>query len=325
MMQPISRVYNDFNVDEKQGIITKSSSDVKLQDEIHYYKNIPKEYKKYFPKLIGSSAKDDKHHLKLKYIPVGNLGDLMINEAYDEDLWLDIFGEIKSILNDFSKKTVPYTQRYADEMFIKKTENEYNKFKNNKDFINLFRFNTLTINDVDCANFDQIWPVVKDIIRQFTPSDFCVIHGDMCFSNILYNPEDVPRLKLIDPRGSFGAVGHYGDRYYDIAKILHSIDGGYEYFITDNFEVKQSYNIVTLTYGNDNKNYILNTFINEFSDYDLVKAHIIEGLIYIGMCARHYDNPKRQVAMYATGIRILNDVIGYINQPVSVAEDRHII
>ena len=44
-------------------------------------------------------------------------------------------------------------------------------------------------------------------------------------------------LKFIDPRGSFGQTKYYGDPYYDLAKLMHSCDGGYEYFITDNFKI----------------------------------------------------------------------------------------
>ena len=309
MMQPISRAYNEFEVDEKAGIITKTSAEVKLQDEIDYYKSIPKEYKKHFPKLIGSSSKDGKHELKLKYIPVQNLGQLMVNRPVDPEFWVNVFSSIKSVLSDFSKKTVPYTHRYSTSMFIDKTEREYNKLKADENLQSLFRFPILSINDDDCHNFDVIWPAVKDLIKSLPPVDYCVIHGDMCFSNILCDTTNGVNLKFIDPRGSFGAVGHYGDRYYDIAKLMHSIDGGYEYFISDSFEVKQSYNIITLDYSNRNKDDIFDIFKQEFSEYDLMRAKLIEGLIYIGMCARHYDSAKRQAAMYSTGIRILNNVI----------------
>ena len=34
-------------------------------------------------------------------------------------------------------------------------------------------------------------------------------------------------LKMIDPRGMFGETKYYGDPYYDLAKLMHSCDGGY--------------------------------------------------------------------------------------------------
>ena len=38
------------------------------------------------------------------------------------------------------------------------------------------------------------------------------------------------------------------------------------------------------------------------------KIKLIEGLIFVGMCARHYDNLDRQKAMLMTGLNILNNV-----------------
>ena len=39
------------------------------------------------------------------------------------------------------------------------------------------------------------------------------------------------------------------------------------------------------------------------------KDKLIQGLIYIGMCSRHYDSFLRQLVMYLNGVRILNEVL----------------
>ena len=54
-----------------------------------------------------------------------------------------------------------------------------------------------------------------------------------------------------------------------------------------------------------NQNNIVLVSLREWQDE---KCDIIEGTIFIGMCARHYDSPKRQIAMYLTGIKILNRI-----------------
>ena len=56
-----------------------------------------------------------------------------------------------------------------------------------------------------------------------------VMHGDFCFSNILYSFR-TSRVRLIDPRGldDRGRFSLHGDRRYDLAKLMHSICGGYD-------------------------------------------------------------------------------------------------
>jgi hypothetical protein len=34
---------------------------------------------------------------------------------------------------------------------------------------------------------------------------------------------------------------------------------------------------------------------------------LIEGLLFLSMCALHNDNPQRQIAMFATGLRLVNE------------------
>ena len=55
------------------------------------------------------------------------------------------------------------------------------------------------------------------------------MHGDFCFSNIFYDFR-ADTIRVVDPRG-YVADGHptiFGDIRYDIAKLYHSVIGGYD-------------------------------------------------------------------------------------------------
>ena len=57
-------------------------------------------------------------------------------------------------------------------------------------------------------------------------------------------------LKILDPRGNFGIDGVYGDIRYDIAKLMHSIIGRYDFIINDLFAIIQEKdNVVLEIYG----------------------------------------------------------------------------
>ena len=144
--------------------------------------------------------------------------------------------------------------------------------------------------------------------------NFYFIHGDLCFSNILYGENSITNdliLKMIDPRGVFGKTKYYGDFYYDLAKISHSCNGGYEYLIYDKFNIKTDRNIFNLSYENeDSKIEINNIFLEKVKEnsFNFQKIKVIEGCIFIGMCARHYDSLDRQKAMFIKGLEILNNI-----------------
>ena len=46
----------------------------------------------------------------------------------------------------------------------------------------------------------------------------------------------------------------------------------------------------------------------ENHNFDYQKIKLIEGCIFIGMCARHYDSLERQKAMFISGLKLLNEI-----------------
>jgi hypothetical protein len=46
-----------------------------------------------------------------------------------------------------------------------------------------------------------------------------------------------------------------------------------------------------------------------FPEFNKKQIKILQGCIFIGMCARHYDSLERQHAMYLTGTRLLNEAL----------------
>ena len=196
-------------------------------------------------------------------------------------------------------------------MYIKKTEKEFLRFENsNLETKKICNYKKLIINKKKYQNFKEIWPKIKKfILKNFSKQQPSIIHGDLCLSNILYcEYNNNIQIKLIDPRGSFGQLRCVGDRLYDVAKIRHSFSG-YEYFIYDQFKLSQNRNNYRLILNNKNHQKINKIFEKRIiKKFNSQKSSLIEGTIFIGMCARHYDSFKRQIARYLTGIKILNSV-----------------
>ena len=282
-MEFTTRAYNRFEFNSKtKASIIKSSEEDRLFGEIEYYQNLPKNIQVYFPRMLNYSTDEKIYQMELEYYAYGNLGNVMTNQDHNPDFWTKVFDFIFSYINNYKESTlVPASREDSLLMFVDKTEKEYTNLMYKFDFFSQFRNEKeFVFNGKILKSFDVIWEKIKSYIEKSICEDkFYFIHGDLCFSNILYGVNDITNdviLKFIDPRGVFGKTKFFGDSYYDLAKISHSCNGGYEFFIYDKF------------------------------DYNKIK--LIEGLIFVGMCARHYDNLNRQKAMLMTGLNILNDV-----------------
>ena len=315
-MKFTTRAYNSLVVNKvNNSTIIKESLENKLQDEIFYYRNLPEKLKIYFPRLIEENTSGTKpYKLELEYYGYSNLGTHMMYNKFDKNEWSKVLDFIFKYIDNYKDvKRIKSNRSDIRRMLINKTEDEYQKLIDSNPFFKKFsKYESLNLNNKTLLNFKTIWNDVKKQIEAIDlDSYFYYFHGDLCFSNILFskNPlsEDVI-LKFVDPRGKYGLKKFYGDYYYDLAKLSHSVNGGYEYLIYDEFNLEIKKNKANLKYLNKNKDKVNNLFIQKLNDYkyDLEIINLIEGLIYIGMCARHYDSLKRQKAMYLIGVKLLN-------------------
>lgn len=316
-MEFTTRAYNSFTLNPKtKASIIKTSKEERLKGEAKYYLNLPNDLKVFFPRILEYNLTSP-YTMELEYYGYNNLGRVMVSSEYDEKFWEKTFDFLLGYINAYKEsESIPSNRKDYLLMFIDKTEKEYAKLIYDFDFFKSFRFQEeLFLNGKKLKSFNVIWEKLKRFIETEMIGDkFYFIHGDLCFSNILYgiNPitEDLI-LKMIDPRGVFGETNYFGDPYYDLAKISHSCNGGYEYFIYDQFKVCVASNLFFLDFNNvSNKDKINSKFVsivNRFN-FDYRKIRLIEGCIFVGMCARHYDSLARQKAMFITGIKILNEV-----------------
>jgi hypothetical protein len=312
-----TRAYNSFEINKKtKASIIKTSDEDRLLGEMNYYKNLPDELKIYFPRLLKYKA-TPRYSMELEYYAYDNLGNSMISLEYNDQYWDNVFSFLLRYIDSYiNSKSIKSQSNDSKAMFIEKTENEYNSLVNNFDYFNkISHYDEFFLNGKKLKSFKKIWTKLKHlIIDKINNDSFYFIHGDLCFSNILCGTNPITKdiiLKMIDPRGVFGTTDFFGDPYYDLAKISHSCSGGYEFFIYDRFEINTHDNNFDLKFiDNQNMEKINSKFINIVDQYkfDYEKIRLLEGSIFIGMCARHYDSLDRQKAMFITGLNILNDI-----------------
>jgi hypothetical protein len=325
-MQFITRTYNHIVVDPRRGSVVKTSATPRLADEISFYESIPRELQCWFPRLIDAQSSPDggDHRLELEFYAYPNLGTLLLSRALSYRSWEKIAARLTEMLRQFEARELNVYSHVAEaartSMYIEKTWREYESLVAQAAFREALMVDVAheaTINNKRCLLFEEWWrrhsSVVVDTLC--TKEPLCFMHGDLCFSNILVGClEDEIALKVIDPRGTFGVFRGYGDRLYDLGKLMHSTDASYERIITDNARSTLSssggeWTVTSFSNWNHEQavaHDILTSVL--YSGYDPRVLKLVEGLIYIGMCARHYDCPERQRTMYLSGVSLLNEV-----------------
>lgn len=313
-----TRAYNSIRIDKSTGLLVKSSNTERFRDEINYYRALPANLQSLFPKIHNVILHDSgESELYMEHIPYGTVSmETLYNGGYLLD-FLSLIKQTLDKLHSHKHPTIKYVPKeHLVAMYERKTLDEYTKLvTTNQFFENLSNEWFLTINGKQYNNFEVIKTQVIDAISKYLYIDtpYTCVHGDFCFGNILFQPDSnslhESQMKLIDPRGSWGQKGVYGDSRYDIAKLYHSFDGLYEEIVKDNFTLVVDNNEIDINFKNFRYNNIQSTFEEILGITDNRPYRLIEGLIYIGMCARHYDSLRRQQVMYSVGIRILNEVL----------------
>lgn len=307
-----AREFNHISFDKNRGILRKTSDDKeKFKGEIEWYLKLPNSLKYVSPRIFNYSIDFNNIFVDMEFYSYPTLLELYLYGDLSNYEWKKIFDKILFILKDFSSYTVTNCKIKDSliDMYYTKTVDRLNMMRDIKQFKKFFEKN-IVVNNKQFLNLDKIIKIMKSVVNDnlLNAKEFCIIHGDMCFANMLIDDKH-NFLKLIDPRGKFGDFDIYGDQRYEIAKLFHSVDGKYDYIIKDLFEISVVDNSINYRIFDSHNSSLFD--IMKISLNDIIKEHIaeieiIEALLFLSMIPLHSENINHQYAMLATGLEILN-------------------
>ena len=142
------------------------------------------------------------------------------------------------------------------------------------------------------------------------PCSVSVMHGDLCFSNILYDTRG-NRVKVIDPRGtdSSGNFSIFGTASYDLAKLSHSVLGMYDFIIAGRYEIVAAADgdSDSIRFDIDERldqirqDFLAMSWVNGLTTAEILPAVV---LLFLSMLPLHADRPDRQRAMRLNAYRL---------------------
>ena len=250
--------------------------------------------------------------MKMEYYGYPSLAELFVYGELHIKIWEQIIDKLMNIVALFRRYKGKVSLDEYQFVYLKKTKNRLDELITTfPDFGEILQYEKIFLNEEFLMNIHSLFPFIEKEVNRFyddAEKNNCFIHGDFCFSNILFDLKS-GIIRLIDPRGIW-SESVYGDIRYDIAKLRHSVSGKYDLIMNDFFTInreKNSFEMVIFSSSiHDCVKNILDNYVIQFWDINQIK--LIEALLFISMIPLHNDNKDKQFAMYCTGLKILNEV-----------------
>lgn len=310
----VSRNFNKIKLNNFSGTITKISKNLlKLKNENLYIKKIPNELKVFFPRIINNKSFNKLSYLEMEYCAYPTLTETSLFWNIDKGEWKKCFELLTNILKKFKKHKYFFSKEAYINFYYYRLIDRVNKYFNtlDKEYKKLFLNNTIRINNKKLNGYsDLIKKIPKRIEKIYNKEDFCIMHGDFCFNNILYEPY-TSTLKLIDPRGSFNTSKNsiYGDQKYDFAKLSHSAVHYYDYLIAGKYNYSKDKNSFNYNFLEKENYKLISDECNKqirASGYKIKDIEFLVGILFLSMTPLHNEDKLRQKVMFLHGISILN-------------------
>lgn len=288
------RFFNQINVNHK-GLLNKKSENASIVEEMLWYSSIPEDCRILAPRKVSENLLDNSYDIE--YIDYKTLSEYFIFHPIHPQTWEFIADNLIGLMDEhFWSRPVNIRdiRKRTRMVYYDKTVERIDEYI---DKLGIAQDQPLFINGVDHGTVNDLISLLKSLIPSLytNASDYCsVIHGDLVFSNILCSfPR--PIIRVIDPRGTFGKIGPFGDYRYELAKLRQCYDGMYDAIMHDLFSLERSeVNSFELKIFPDRR--IVKTIFDRTMmkrlKIDLLEIELIQILLLFSLIPLHHDKRK---------------------------------
>jgi len=304
-----ARAFNTVRVD---GLTARKSSDdtAKIRAEAHWLQAAPPSVQIYCARLLGFGLEQGRAYYETEYEFLPVLSELFVYGAVARKPWMRILGSCEDFLRalaatrgdasgDAALRTLAVDKTLARlEAFARDTGAAIDR--------------PLRYAGRPCPSLIEIAERLPAAMDLNSGRVGCAMHGDLGFSNLLYDSRN-RRIKALDPRGTLdGAPTLYGDLRYDLGKLGHSIVGRYDQIVAGRYTLSQADDDYELAFDPTPCQPWLAEALGD------MEVDGVEGLclavrattvsLFLSMPPLHADRPDRQQAFIANALRLWRDL-----------------
>lgn len=301
-----ARVFNTLRIDGRTA--RKSSEDVaKMQAEATWLTDIPPPLRIYSARLIETGQEEERAFYATEYQYLPTLSELFVYGALTEPAWIRVMQSCQEFLTACAGQRGPEPARDSLRVLVaEKTEARLHAFAETTGFDVNAEQHYAGRTTPSLMRIAAALPAYLDFTSTRRQA---VMHGDFCFSNILYDSR-VQRIHVIDPRGyvKTGQATIYGDLRYDMAKFAHSVNGRYDQIISGRYRLDDDERGLSLSFETAPHHAWLEQSLRELVIDGIAAGGteiqaIVIGL-FLSMLPLHSDRPDRQRAFVANALRL---------------------
>jgi len=307
------RSFNELEISDTH-VYKSGTPHHKIVAEGIWFQSLPVRLRGFVPQFMEQGVRNDKPYYVIEFLYLAPLNELFVNGNNPLFFWKKIFRHLKSWLyactEQFPSEQLGHVNAGREDLIVRKTASRLAAFC---DAMNFDMDETVIVNKITMPSIREVMTHCSSLAlsKKVLPG---ILHGDLCFSNILYDSR-ADMVKLIDPRAiDFNnEFTLYGDISYDIAKINHSIIGLYDYIIAGAFSIETNGRLdFTLDIFQDErinrlqKSYLEETLLPNVTAQDYMPLTI---LLFLSMLPLHSDNKERQIALFANAFRLYEKYI----------------
>lgn len=167
--------------------------------------------------------------LEMERIKGKNIYEYQPAYGQKQEILLKLTDALKQL---HASEKIPADSFSCREAYFNKT---FERIRKIRDLVPFANERSIVVNGRKCRNVFFHKRKLEEKLAGLSCNNFCFIHGDCTFSNLMLREDGSP--VLIDPRGYFGYKELYGDPLYDWAKLYYSIIGNYDQFNLKRFRL----------------------------------------------------------------------------------------
>lgn len=307
------RHFNSLQLSRNVFFLKTSHNTQKMKAEYNFFSNLPAPVRPYFPQVGDITVTTENTGYEIEIIPLLDVAKLLFNNVFYNSAHahtlvnlLDNYLQacpVKKVSNDTYKNVtsqhfVEKTKKRLEETLKLPCIEQMNEVCRLNGFDSLDSFATAYMHEVE-----------KDI-QSSKETSLVFSHGDLFFSNILFDPIR-NYIKLIDPKGhqNEDELAGYLPAWYDLAKLSHSFLGHYDLMVYDLMDIVMQ---PDLTLGLKSAELSGLQLLREgFIQFlkkrkiSLKQLRLYEGTLFLSMLPLHADDPLRIQRQLIRSIELL--------------------
>lgn len=309
-----ARHFNELR--HERGIVVKRSRDVrKIRREHAFYGLLPEHLQAHFVPPFGYEEDDDGASYRMHRLLVPDLAVQWIHHAFSPEQFGRLLEQLLRFVDARDRRTVDGAtgRAVAAELYDVKLRTRTSDFL--ADPVGRRVDGLLAASGVDggieglVARYDALRGRLE---RGRAFDELVVTHGDLCFSNVLFDPA-ARSVHLIDPRGADHEHELYSDPYYDLAKLSHSVLGGYDLIVAEQIRVGLRDDLGLQLVASRTPDPALGVLFRAAlaeRGVDLRLLRLYEASLFLSMLPLHVEAPTRVLALALRGAQILGSLEG---------------